>query len=55
MTAKYPERERWIDQYKAIQTGVDASLFLTEAKLQISHDIDFKRPRATDRPGRRRK
>ena len=55
LTAKYPERERWIDQYKAIQTGVDASLFMTEAKLQISHDIDFKRPRATDRPGRGRK
>ena len=41
LTAKYPERERWIDQYEAIQTGVDASLFMTEARLQVSHDIDF--------------
>ena len=47
-TAEYPERERWIDQFEAIETNTDAALFITEAKLQIRYDIDFKRDR---RPG----
>jgi hypothetical protein len=47
-TAEYPERERWIEQFKAIETRTDAALFIVEAKLQIRYDIDFKRDR---RPG----
>jgi phospholipase C len=47
-TAEYPERERWIEQFEAIETNTDAALFITEAKLQIRYDIDFKRDR---RPG----
>jgi phospholipase C len=47
-TAEYPERERWIEQFKAIETRTDAALFIVDAKLQIRYDIDFKRDR---RPG----
>jgi phospholipase C len=50
-TAKHPERERWLEQFKAIQTHADAELFAVEAKLQVRYDIDFKRPRRTDRRG----
>ncbi|WP_421994646.1 alkaline phosphatase family protein [Reyranella sp.] len=49
-TAEYPERERWIEQFRAIQTRQDAELFVVEAKLKIRHDLDFKRPRTTDPP-----
>jgi len=52
-TSEYPERERWLEQFKAIKTREDAELFIVEAKLQIRHDIDLKRPRRTDRPRRR--
>ncbi len=54
-TAEYPERVRWIEQFKAIETRTDAELFIVEAKLQVRHDIDFKRPRRTDPPRRRSK
>ena len=50
-TASYPERERWIEQFEAIDTRGDAELFMVEAKLQIRHDIDFKRPRRVERRG----
>lgn len=53
-TAQYPERKRWMEQFKAIETRTDAQLFMVEAKLQVLHDIDFKRPRRTDRPRRTR-
>ena len=43
--AKYPEREAWLEQFKAIRTRADAELFTVEAKLLLRHDIDFKRPR----------
>ena len=51
-TAEYPERERWIGQFESITTKTDAALFITEAKLQIRHDIDFKRDRRSPQ-GRR--
>lgn len=54
-TAEYPERVRWIEQFKGIQTHTDVELFMVEVKLQIRHDIDFKRPRRTDPPRRRSK
>ena len=57
-TAEHPERELWIDQFKAIDTGVDAALFMTEAKLKVKHGIDLKRFERADNPdttrGRRR-
>ncbi|MDQ3982775.1 MAG: phosphoesterase [Actinomycetota bacterium] len=46
-TARHPEREAWLEQFKAIETRTDAELFMVEAKLQIHHDLDFKRPRRT--------
>jgi phospholipase C len=51
-TAAYPESVRWMEQFEAIETRADAELFMVEAKLQLRHDIDFKRPRRTDPPGR---
>jgi hypothetical protein len=48
--ASYPERERWLEQFEAIETRSDAELFMVEAKLQLRHDIDFKRPRRVERP-----
>jgi phospholipase C len=42
-TARYPERQQWIDQYKAISNGIDAALFMTEARLKLQHGMDFKR------------
>lgn len=42
-TAHYPERQQWIDQYKAIFNGIDAALFMTEARLKLQYGIDFKR------------
>lgn len=52
-TARYPEREAWLQQFKSIETRVDAELFIVDAKLQVRHDIDLKRPRRTDRARRR--
>jgi phospholipase C len=47
LTARYPERAQWIEQFKAISNGIDAGLFLTEARLKLRYGIDFKR---FDRP-----
>jgi hypothetical protein len=52
-TARYPEREAWLEQFRSIRTRADAELFMVEAKLKIRHDIDFKRPTPTDRLRRR--
>ena len=52
-TAEHPEREQWIDQYKAISTGVDAALFMTEARLKLRHGINFKRFQQSGRAGHR--
>jgi phospholipase C len=52
-TADYPERNEWIAQYQAIETGVDAALFMTEAKLKLVHGIDLKRFNRADNPDKR--
>jgi phospholipase C len=54
-TAKPPERERWIQQFKAIETRTDAELFIVEAKLQVRYDVDLKRPRRFEPPPRARR
>lgn len=41
-TARHPERDAWIEQYKNIETRIDAALFMTEAKLKIRHAFDLK-------------
>lgn len=41
-TAEYPERIQWIQQYKDIRTGIDAAIFMTEAKLKVKYSIDLK-------------
>ena len=56
--ARYPERQQWIDQYKAISNGIDAALFMTEARLKLQYGIDFKRsyrPYNPDKQTRRRR
>ena len=56
-TAEHPEREQWIAQYAGINTGVDAALFMTDAKLKIQHGIDlkvFNRATNPDKPPRER-
>ena len=54
-TANYPEREDWIEQYKAIDTGIDAALFMTEAKLKVAHGIDLHRFDRADNPDKNRR
>jgi hypothetical protein len=56
--ARSPEREQWIQQYKAISNGIDAALFMTEARLKLQHGIDFKcihRPDDVHKKPRRRR
>ena len=52
-TALYPERQQWIDQYKAISNGIDAALFMTEARLKLQYGIDFKRFDRPDNPDKK--
>jgi phospholipase C len=52
-TAPYPERQEWIDQFTAIATGVDAALFMTDAKLKLRYGIDMKRFDRADNPDRK--
>ena len=52
-TARYPERQQWIDQYKAISNGIDAALFMTEARLKLQHGMDFKRFDRPDNPDKK--
>ena len=42
-TAKHPEREKWIENFKNIKTEVDAALFMTEAKLKMNYEVDFNK------------
>jgi len=42
-TAQHPEREAWIDDYKRVQTGVDAAIYMAEARLLLRHGIDVKK------------
>lgn len=43
MTAKYPEREKWKEAFKKINTKLDVAQFLVEAKLQINFKVDVHR------------
>ena len=38
-----PERDRWIAQYKSIDTTVDAALFMVDSKLRLRHGIELPR------------
>ena len=54
-TAEYPDRQAWIEEFRSIKNGVDASLFMTEAKLKVIDGIDVKkiaRQAATERRNR---
>jgi hypothetical protein len=40
---EYADRVQWLADFDAIRTGVDAAIFMTEAKLKIRHGLDMKR------------
>lgn len=42
-TAEYPDRQEWIEEFRSIKNGVDASLFMAEAKQKVIHGIDVKK------------
>jgi phospholipase C len=44
-TSEYPERTQWIEDYKGIVTGIDAALFMAEAKLKVRFGMDLKKLR----------
>jgi len=41
--SEYPERKKWIEEFKNVKTQVDAAIFMTEAKLKIKHAVDVKK------------
>jgi phospholipase C len=45
-----PDRGQWIADYTAMETDLDAAIFMAEAKLKLRHGIDIKK---TEREGRR--
>ncbi len=48
--ATYAERQRWIDDYNDIKNGVDAAIFMAEARLKVRHAINVKTGPRLDRP-----
>ena len=43
MVSAYPERKKWIEDFKNVKTGADAALFMIEAKLKLKYAIDVKK------------
>ena len=43
--SEHPERVQWIEDYKAISTGIDAAIFMAEAKLKVRFGMDVKKMR----------
>lgn len=41
--AEYPERIQWIEEYKEIKTGINAAIFMAEAKLKLKYSINLKK------------
>jgi phospholipase C len=35
-----PGRDRWIERYKAIDSSIDAAIFMIDAKIKLRHDLD---------------
>jgi phospholipase C len=40
---QYPERMQWMEDYRRIENGIDAALFMTEAKLKARYGLDMKK------------
>jgi phospholipase C len=40
---EYPDRVAWIEDFKRIRNGVDAALFMTEAKLKVRYSMGMKK------------
>jgi phospholipase C len=35
-----PDRDHWIKRYKAIESSIEAAIFMIDAKIKLQHDID---------------
>lgn len=35
-----PERSRWIERYKAVDSSIDAALFMVDAKIEVRHHVN---------------
>jgi phospholipase C len=35
-----PDRDRWIERYKAIGSSIDAAIFMIDAKIKLRHHLD---------------
>ena len=40
---EYADRVQWIADFNAIRTGVDAAIFMTDAKLKVQYGLDMKK------------
>ena len=40
---EYPDRVAWIEDFKRVRNGVDAALFMTEARLKVRYGMDMKK------------
>jgi len=43
MVSEYPERKKWIADFKSVKTGLDAAIFMTEIKLKLNYSVDIKK------------
>ncbi len=41
--AAYPDRLQWMEDHRQIKNGIDAALFMTEAKLKVGYGMDLKK------------
>lgn len=44
-----PERAQWIEEYKKVETGIDAAVLVEAAKLKLRHGIDVMRFKREDK------
>jgi len=40
---EYPDRIQWIADYNGIKNGIDAAIFMAEAKLKVKYGMDMKK------------
>ncbi len=43
MVSEYPERKKWIEDFKNVKTALDAAIFMTEIKLKLKYSVDIKK------------
>ena len=50
--AEYADKIQWIADYKKVGNGLDAAIFMIEAKLKAKYSIDFKKIMRESKPAR---